>query len=70
MFLRLNRGLCVGGSGWWAVPVIVRPARRLKATVLMLKNRAEVMGHIDATSAQVDDQMAAKKRVTAGTWCW
>lgn len=43
------------------------PANRLKATVVMLKNRADVMGQIDASSAEVDDRIGAKKGITSGT---
>lgn len=43
-----------------------RPADGLRATALMLKRRATVMGDIDAANARVDQHVADRKGVTAG----
>lgn len=40
----------------------------MQATVLMLKNRAAVMGKIDSSNTEVDNKVGDKKTVTPGVW--
>eukprot|EP00668_Euglena_longa_P042715 GGOE01056560.1.p1 GENE.GGOE01056560.1~~GGOE01056560.1.p1 ORF type:complete len:845 (+),score=251.21 GGOE01056560.1:210-2537(+) len=52
----------LGGQRYWVATGY--SSSGLQATVLMLKNRASVMGTIDAGNAQVDQSVSDKKGVT------
>eukprot|EP00668_Euglena_longa_P043064 GGOE01057055.1.p1 GENE.GGOE01057055.1~~GGOE01057055.1.p1 ORF type:complete len:841 (-),score=278.42 GGOE01057055.1:72-2378(-) len=58
----LSTEMALNGAAYWVAVAHLTTA--LKCTVVMLKNRASVMGSIDASSTAVDDKVASKKGVT------
>eukprot|EP00668_Euglena_longa_P037975 GGOE01048912.1.p1 GENE.GGOE01048912.1~~GGOE01048912.1.p1 ORF type:complete len:833 (-),score=251.28 GGOE01048912.1:1259-3496(-) len=58
----LHQDTVLGSQRYWVATGY--SSGSLQCTVLMLKNRASVMGSIDSSNAQVDDQISGKKRVT------
>eukprot|EP00667_Euglena_gracilis_P003131 EG_transcript_3139 len=58
----LQTEMLLAGQQYWVATGYVPTG--LNATVLMLKNRAAVMGSIDSSNVRVDDQVASKKGVT------
>eukprot|EP00667_Euglena_gracilis_P000681 EG_transcript_681 len=58
----LNTEMVLGGQRYWVATD--HTTANLQATVLMLKDRATVMGEVDAGNARVDRQVDDKKGVT------
>eukprot|EP00667_Euglena_gracilis_P006608 EG_transcript_6666 len=59
---RLRLDAVLSGRRYWVATDFSTAS--LQCTVLMLKDRASVMGQIDASNAQVDDRVTQKKGVT------
>eukprot|EP00667_Euglena_gracilis_P001647 EG_transcript_1647 len=60
----LRQETLLGGQRYWLATDFSTNASTLQCTVLMLKNRASVMGSIDASNLHVDQSVADRKAVT------
>eukprot|EP00668_Euglena_longa_P024573 GGOE01030667.1.p1 GENE.GGOE01030667.1~~GGOE01030667.1.p1 ORF type:complete len:806 (+),score=258.82 GGOE01030667.1:77-2419(+) len=60
----LRQEMILSGQRYWVATDFSTSSASLQCTVLMLKNRASVMGKIDAGNTEVDESVSDKKGIT------